>query len=146
MALTQASSSIEVIQSEVRYNQEPCNHDFTYCKIKPQEVLLTKFTTHPVKHSCKVFQEKVPFLPLLQDLARSCKILWDLGGFCRNLAQDSCTCKCKKKDLFLEDLARAFLLGWLVLNKLQWLTNCTYLFQLLLIISKQTSAHYGAWL
>ena len=82
------------------------------------------------------------FCKILQDLARYCEILRDLVGFCRILAgilqefcarilQDSCkipqdstrscrilqdlarSCRgARKKDLFLQDLARAFLLGW----------------------------------
>ena len=68
-------------------------------------------------HPCKI----------LQDLARSCRILRNLVRFCRNRAgilqefrarilQDSCkSCRgARKKDLFLQDLARAFLLGYFV--------------------------------
>ena len=47
--------------------------------------------THLVKRSCKIFLENVLFLAFLQDLVRSCEILWKLVGFCRNLVvQDSC--------------------------------------------------------
>ena len=103
--------------------------------------------SHPSKNalarSCK---KRSFFLAPLQDLAKSCKILRDLVGFCRNLAgflqgfcarilQDSCkipqdpagslrilqylarSCRgARKKDLFLQDPARAFLLGCLTLN------------------------------
>ena len=72
--------------------------------------------------SCK---KKSFFLAHLQDLARSCGILQES---CRNFVQDSCKIPCtgsrkipqdlarfcrgaRKKDLFLQDLARAFLLG-----------------------------------
>ena len=106
MALTQASSSIEVIQSEVRYNQEPCNHDFTYCKIKAQEVLLTKFTTHPVKTLLQDLPRKGPFsstparsCEILQDPVRSCRILQES---CRNLAQDSCKIPTKSRKILLD--------------------------------------------
>ena len=76
------------------------------------------------------YQASNPVKLLLQDLprkgglARSCKIMWDVA----RILQESCckipeifpqdlarSCKilqeCKKKDLFLKDLARAFLLG-----------------------------------
>ena len=72
---------------------------------------------------------------ILQDLAGSCGILWDFAGIlqdsCTNFLQDSCkilqdptrsrsivqdlarSCRgARKKDLFLPDLARAFLLGY----------------------------------
>ena len=97
MALTQASSSIEVIQSEVRYNQEPCNHDFTYCKIKAQEVLLTKFTTHPVKTLLQGLPRKGPFS---STPARSCKILQDPVRSW-GILQESCT-------IFLRNPVRSY--------------------------------------
>ena len=58
-----------------------------------------------------LLQEKVLFLAFLQNNARSCGILWDFAGI---LLQDSCKIQakshkilqeCKKKDLFLQDLA-----------------------------------------
>ena len=39
--------------------------------------------------SCRILQKRSFFLASLQDLPRSCKILRDLMGFCRNLAQNS---------------------------------------------------------
>ena len=63
----------------------------------------------------------IPVKTLLQDLtrkghfscipARSRRILQDLASSCRNA---------RKKDLFLEDLARAFLLGWLAFDSLNY--------------------------
>ena len=51
-------------------------------------ILLTiqEYRACPIKHSCKILHEKVFFLASLQDLARSCRILRDLAGLCRNLA------------------------------------------------------------
>ena len=55
-------------------------------------ILLTiqEYRACPVKRSCKFLHEKVFFLASLQDLARSCRILRDLAGLCRNLTQNSC--------------------------------------------------------
>ena len=61
-------------------------------------VVLRTYRMHPSKNalarSCK---KRSFFLAPLQDLARSCKILWDLAGSCgilqescRNLARNSC--------------------------------------------------------
>ena len=101
--------------------------------------------SYPVKTLLQDLARKGPFFlhpcKILQDLAGSCRILRDLEGFCRNLAgflheiparflQDSCkipqdpalqdlarSCRgARKKDLFLQDLARAFLLGNKVSN------------------------------
>ena len=81
----------------------------------------------PVKTLLQDLPRKGPFLAFLQDLARSCEILWDLARCCRNLLGILCKIparflqnptrsrkvlqECQKKELFLEDLARAFLLG-----------------------------------
>ena len=104
--------------------------------------------------SCK---KRSFFLAPLQDLAGSCGILRDLVGFCRNLAgflhkiparflQNSCkipqdpagSCKilqgCKKKDLFLQDLARAFLLGiQLLAIAIHTRLQCSQLYNLQLV-------------
>ena len=91
--------------------------------------------------ACKILQEKVLFsctparsCKILQDPTGSCGILWDFAGIlqdsCTKFLQDSCKIPAEshkmqdlakilqdlarvqeKKDLFLQDLARAFLLG-----------------------------------
>ena len=87
--------------------------------------------TYPVKMLLQDLARKGPvFLhpcKILQDPAGSCGILRDFAGIlqdsCTKFLQDSCkilqdptrSCKilqgCKKKDLLLQDLAKAFLLG-----------------------------------
>ena len=96
-----------------------CPHRLYYCfntVIPPSKNALAR--------SCK---KRFFFLVSLQDLARSCGILRDFAGilqeFCARFLQNPAryhkipqdlarSCRdTRKKDLFLQDLARAFLLG-----------------------------------
>ena len=53
-------------------------------------VSLTDICNTPVKTFLHDLTRKGPFLASLQDLARSCKIMWDLVGLCRHLGGILC--------------------------------------------------------
>ena len=61
---------------------------------------------HPSKNALARSYKKVFFLAFLQDPARSCGILQE--PYTKFLQNPERLQECKKKDLFLEDLARAF--------------------------------------
>ena len=118
---------------------------------------------------CFIWEFIVAWIPvkmLLQNLTRkgpfflhSCKIKWNLVGFCRNLAGILCKIPAKflqnptrshkilqewKKDLFLYDLARVFLLGREVYCfKTPW---SVWVFSVLLMVGqKKLMPRQNAW-
>ena len=77
----------------------------------------------PVKVLLQDLPRKGPFFlhlsKIMRDLARSGEILWDFAGILCNIPARFLQ-GCKKKDLFFEDFARAFLLGLPPLYIVKW--------------------------
>ena len=90
---------------------------YTTCSVEIYVTIYSKIPWGKLSHfewEMAISGKTFPVKTLLQDLTRKgpfflypCKILQDPTGSCKIMQG------CKKKDLFLQDLARAFLLGLL---------------------------------
>ena len=107
----------------VRFSKDSCYGNKSYsCRYFWRSNIL-EGSKNPVKTLLQDLSRKVLF-SCSSARSRSCEILWDLVGFCRNLAgimqQDSCKshkilqdlAEMQEKGPFLENLARAFSLGF----------------------------------